>query len=187
MPPRPPTPALSPSPYFYLKGILSCSALKRVSLIAISTCELIYRAFCVLSGEWGVWAFVDPGRESRVSRAITSLYCTFLVLASLTAMSVRFPLGSFIHRGLSPSSFITFLSLSHGDRAVGPGASSTEGRWTSQCCLRFLTACWRPCVGMSSGDGDARQQGSPPLEEISRSTEANITKPKCVACVCPYD
>lgn len=74
-----------------------------------------------------MWAFVDPGRESRVSRAITSLCCTFLVLASLTAMSVRFPLGSFIHRGLSPSSFITFLSLSLSWRQSGRAWRFVDG------------------------------------------------------------
>lgn len=50
MPPQPPRPLLALLPAFPRKEFLSCSALKRVSLIAISNCQLTYRCiFCLFS------------------------------------------------------------------------------------------------------------------------------------------
>lgn len=124
-----------------------------------------------------MWAFVDSERQPCVvcHDVAPSLYW-------LTAMSVVALLGEPCAAVLRSSS-ITFPSLFCGCRVVGPGAYSTEGMVDNSVLPAISPESWRSCARISGYEESNRE---PHLEEIACSTAANITKLKCVLCVCPY-
>lgn len=152
-----------------------------MSLIAISTCKLPYRCILFSVGRMGHVGVCGFGK--RQPCVVCHDICTFFVLASLTAMSIVCPPGWFMRCIPSRSSFITFPLSILWLQSGRAWCFLDEGMVDNSVLPAISPVSWSSCARVSDYEESNRESH---LEEIACSTAADITKLKCVLCVCPY-